>query len=307
MKVANKEELGFWGLAVSVLVLGVALIVVRPQEGARRSLGDALIIAAVLAITVDKYLKRRLVRELAHNVFHFLIGYDLPPEARDRIREIVTKSTLIRRDSELNYRIEVVPGDPEKVRVQLTSTFSLDNITSEELTYRFRTATACSARSGRFVRLWCHSRQSGAVYEYPPPELKMDGPDDEGNYWISGKEVKIPPRNFEKDLRFEIGCRYESVSEHRSDTENYEFMYPTLRVRVKIEYPEDEFTVVPVPKPSAMFGKFEWTYDRFFVSGEQVAIRWTRKGPVRRKSDPESFNFQREVPEPVAMSPKVGS
>jgi hypothetical protein len=306
MKLGDKEEIGFWALALGVLVAGVLLMQFLPEQMPLHSIGEALVIAATLAITVDKYLKRRLVKELLQNVFHFVIGYDLPAEARDRIREIVTKSTLIRRDCLLDYRIEVLPDDPDKVRIELTATLSLHNITSEELPYQFRTSTSSSNESGQVLRLWCRSRHAGSTYEYPPPELKLEGPDIEGNYWITGKELKIPPKNVEKDIKFEIGAKYETISKVRSDTEDYRFVYPTLGVKVRVEYSEDDFIVSPVPKPSANFGKCEWVYDRFFVSDEQVAIRWVRKAPPRRKTDTQDVTILRQQDVPNSLPPKTG-
>lgn len=297
MKITDKEELGFWAFALGVLVVGVVLVLnshkhesLKPIE----SIGEALMIAAALAITVDKYLKRRLMKDLLKSALPFLIGHDLPGEAQERIREILTKSTLIRRECLLDYKIEVPPDDPEKVRVELTATLLLDNVTSEDLTYQFRTCTSCcSCESAQVLRVWCRSRHADSAYEYPPPKLVPEGPDLEGNLWVTGKQLTIPPKNMEKDIRFEIGAKYETISKDQSDTEDYHFSHATLGVRVRVEYCEDAFTVYPVPKPSAVLGKSEWAYDRFFVPNEQVAIRWVRKALPRRKSDGADLSFPR--------------
>ncbi|WP_148666648.1 hypothetical protein [Streptomyces sp. MOE7] len=66
----------------SVLVLGIALTVIKFPilHGELKTLGEALIIAGVLALTVDVYLKTKLMREVGNLAIQSLFGANAPQE-----------------------------------------------------------------------------------------------------------------------------------------------------------------------------------------------------------------------------------
>ena len=78
----------FRATVLSLLVLGVMLLFIQlpyVDQAFTHSLGDALIIASVLAFTVDFYLKERVLREVSSDVSKYLVGYRLPEEVQNRI------------------------------------------------------------------------------------------------------------------------------------------------------------------------------------------------------------------------------
>ena len=91
-----RKALRFWILIALLFLAGIAFILI-PISSMTHSIGHAFLVAAVLAATVDLYLKERLYREVSHDVFQFMIGWELPIAVKDRIRELVTTSSLLRR------------------------------------------------------------------------------------------------------------------------------------------------------------------------------------------------------------------
>jgi len=63
------------------------------------SVAHALVIAGILALTVDGYLKARLLKEVMQDTAKYLIGYELPAEIQDRIHEIMG-TALVRHNCE---------------------------------------------------------------------------------------------------------------------------------------------------------------------------------------------------------------
>ena len=99
----EKKEFGLFILTMVVVGL-LSLISLRwLSEGwvIRRiiagSVGDALLVAALLAVTVDRYIKSDLIREASKDVHKYLVGYHLPEELKERIQEMMCEP-IIRRD-----------------------------------------------------------------------------------------------------------------------------------------------------------------------------------------------------------------
>jgi hypothetical protein len=82
----RRNTILFWFFVVAQLLVG-AWLLYHPILWARsffEALADALIIAGLLAVTVDLYLKTRLLKEVAGDVSKFFVGYSLPAEVRDQ-------------------------------------------------------------------------------------------------------------------------------------------------------------------------------------------------------------------------------
>jgi hypothetical protein len=80
-----------------IFLVGAFLIAVAiffPQSWSIRrslgsSLGEALIVAAILGFTVDKYIKEFLVRTVSRELFKYLVGYKLPEPIQNRLRDLM--------------------------------------------------------------------------------------------------------------------------------------------------------------------------------------------------------------------------
>jgi hypothetical protein len=129
-KIKNLRE---WPiLGIFFLVLGT-LGLYRCPATLGQKFSKALIIAGILTITVDPFVKRRLLREASKDIFHHLIGFSLPIEMRDRIKSIVLNTNLYRKDMELTCTFTRVP---DGVRIDFKYKFELINPSSETVPFR---------------------------------------------------------------------------------------------------------------------------------------------------------------------------
>jgi hypothetical protein len=124
-----------WAIGVGLSLLGISLVVVGNScwtwlnnlNGSLPALagafGEALLIAGLLAMLVDPFLKARLLREASRNLFEHIIGFDHEPEIKQRLRDIVFQTKLYRTNSRISF---AVAADAENtVSIQLTLEYEL--------------------------------------------------------------------------------------------------------------------------------------------------------------------------------------
>jgi MFS family permease len=84
-------------IVVGPLLIAVGLLVGTLSEVAiLQELRVALVIAGVLAVTVDPLIKGKAHREAVRDVFHHILGFSLPLPIRNRLLDIVKNTTLYR-------------------------------------------------------------------------------------------------------------------------------------------------------------------------------------------------------------------
>jgi hypothetical protein len=100
-----RVEMGFWGkpspgvLLGGMLFFGAAMIIVPAvlrwqwDQGIIRDLGTAVSIAALLALTIDRWLKT----QIAQDVFQAALGYVLPTEFREEVASVARFKFLCER------------------------------------------------------------------------------------------------------------------------------------------------------------------------------------------------------------------
>lgn len=71
--------------------------------------GEALVVAAFLAATVDLFVKERLTREVVREFSPAMIAHDLPRPLQEEVRNI-SLFEVFRESLEVEYRIEEMPG-----------------------------------------------------------------------------------------------------------------------------------------------------------------------------------------------------
>lgn len=158
------EQRAFWPLILSLIAAGVVLVATKNEF--LISLGHAALIAGVLAGTVDLYLKQRLLKEILLDASKFLIGYELPTEVKDRIRELIL-TPLIRRDFELRCELtELADGCYRSV---LEWSFEIDNLSHKPQTYQQSAESLENSKEEqpKFLEFRCDSTEPGASYVVP--------------------------------------------------------------------------------------------------------------------------------------------
>jgi len=170
-------------------------------------LGEALLIAGLLAFIVDRGIKNRLARD----ALSYMVGWEVPDSLREAIREIV-RLPCMRRGFVVTYSIEKcdVPGF-----VCLTSQtqFAVHNLTRRKQSYQYRSRV----ESLKFAELVKQGKSNATVYmktgisatdwdNDPLPEAKDDGDSIErsrtvditanGECWFRTERVQYYPENF---------------------------------------------------------------------------------------------------------------
>jgi hypothetical protein len=126
---------------VSPRVLGVILLVVgllllfkpelfpwlAPEQ--QRSFTDALLVASLLTLVVDPFIKGRLYREVSAGAFQYLLGFVQPPEIQDALWKLAFETKVYARDLRLDCCIE--REDERNVRLRIRSTVRIENPTSQ--------------------------------------------------------------------------------------------------------------------------------------------------------------------------------
>jgi hypothetical protein len=251
-----------WVLVIS-FVVGLELQRWFPS-GLGYSFGEALLIASILGATVDWYLKRRILREASADISKFLLGYSLPRDIQDQIRNLM-QTSLLRRGFEIRYEILRLGADRCKLNVD--ASFLLENFTNKPQPYT--QSLAFEAEENPQIK-----------------ELRLDSSDTKARYCLregdrltvqrtggvkaTGPGLKIGPLAWGKTYRF--GYRY-SIEFPSSYPDILSFDTITSGVVVRIIAPAD-LEVVAGVDDTCDVSPDRYEYKRVFLPGQHIRIRW---------------------------------
>lgn len=232
------------------------------------SLGASFVIAAVLSLTVDVYLKGRVLREVSSDVSKYLIGYRLPEAIQDRIRELL-QTQWIRRNCQIRCRLSVLADRPGYVRLEVTIADEMENITGETRIYQ-ETIEFEKHDFEKVIELRCDCDDPKSSYSLRGENLANEKKEEPGVIVARGKKVKIPPVKNNQGHPYRFTARYEIVHpEKYSDVVS--FSKPTMGVVLEIECPEN-FRVSA--SPADVETRNRWEYKRLFLPGDHIRFRW---------------------------------
>jgi hypothetical protein len=263
------------------IALGIVLLYIQVpylKEDFTRALGHAFIIAAILAATVDHYVKERVLREVSLDVSKYLVGYRLPEEVQDRIRELM-QSKWIRRKFEIRIAFAEL-SNGKKIKADIRISEEIQNITSEHLPYQDKIAFE-KHEPVKLLELKCDCDEEGYAYHLEGECLQKMTTESAGLITSKGKEVKIPPAAQSIGRSYRFGVRYE-VIQPTTFSEFISFNTPTIGVSVEItDAPQGcQFHLTPV---ADRVSHRRWEYKRLFAPGEHVRIIWVRDGNQVKK------------------------
>jgi hypothetical protein len=94
MKIAGR--LPYWAILSVLAIFGLLAIIIpsiyeiRVDHGVISAIGTALVVAAILGFTIDRWMKA----EIASDVFRAALGYILPKEFHDAIHNLISFSFM---------------------------------------------------------------------------------------------------------------------------------------------------------------------------------------------------------------------
>ena len=120
-----------FALMYGAVALGTLLIFVEPAhfKEESRGLGEALVIAGLLGLTVDSYLKRSLVREIGMLALRTLFGANAPQEYIDCLSDSLRDVTLVSLANDYSLRLE--PTDKDALKVISEVRVELINVSTQ--------------------------------------------------------------------------------------------------------------------------------------------------------------------------------
>lgn len=253
-------------------------------------MGDALMIAPILAIAVDQAAKQELLKEFAKDVSSHIIGRQLPEPMREYIRDYLDVEFL-RSTWDVTYEISPwkrKDGSIENGHVQLAtkSVFTMHNLTPKDRAYTFRYEVEDSwfPRIGdtRLTHASARPLVGGGGFDWPedklkPPLLKHD----KGVQW------------FEEDVTIGAGKRWHFVAESvecfrdSSTCPPFNAYYAVEAMTIAVRYPKSMFTVsltltfgdvadaAEVPTETA--DETTWRLTKPMLPGQGFIVTWQRK------------------------------
>jgi hypothetical protein len=243
-------------------LIGAALLWRYPAGYFRHSLGEAALISALLVMLVDPFLKARLLKEAARDIFHYLLGFDQQPEIKERLRAILLGTKLFRKNYNLRYQFTAVE---DGMRIQVEYDFELINPTDQTLSFdqvvQFETAERPELEYLSLV----------STQEKYHESVKLIPKQDDPLVLEAKKSVKIQPSS--RGITYRFGGKWCTTYPKQSWYAQH-FGFPTIGVTVTIDGP-DSFEVSATPTPLHE-GKV-WKYEGLFMPGNHFNIRWNPK------------------------------
>jgi hypothetical protein len=145
-------------VGIFLIALGVWGIWKAPEHSFRHQMAEATFIAGVLTVTVDPFLKRRLLKEASKDIFQHMLGFGLPLEIQNRLKDIAFKTNLYRKDMESTCTFE---QHANEVRIEFEYRFEIVNPSNHKTPFHQRLefekdekavlhSVSCSTQSGRY-------------------------------------------------------------------------------------------------------------------------------------------------------------
>lgn len=221
------RELTLWLFAIVLVGGGLALIRFGQKEW--KPAADAFIIAGLLAVTVDRYVKLRLRDDISRDVFFAALGIHLPAELKDEILAI-GDCKFVRRNMSVYYRLK---GSREDgfLYCDTETEFEMENLTSHPQSFEHnvwvgRAPHGCKEPEHPILFVKAEAQES---YEYTDKDLELEERDQERGWRC---RVKLAPRGtarFWATTRQILPSRFEDV---------YLLLQPTVGLKVRVDGPE---------------------------------------------------------------------
>jgi hypothetical protein len=254
----------------------------------RTGIAEALLIAVFLALTVDSYVKKRLIEDIAVNVSSYMMVSELPAILRQEFHEL-TRIHLYR-TLDLFYKIERTTD--QQIILTGEATFTLFNVRGETEPYRHYVAV-----QKPFAEIHGHKcinnitgkgvlNAEGHVANYEEEataDKDLGAPDVTGTYMECFRDVFIPKRG-----QADFFTRTTQVLPDQHE-EIYVNVMPGTHTIVRVDYPADMSVTVhfghrlrnqvrstPRVRPT------QWTLEYGILPYQPIIIEWRKTKPPQK-------------------------
>ena len=224
----------------------------------------AMLIAGVVTVAVDPFLKRRLLKEASADIFHHLLGFDLPVEIRESLRDfLLVKNRYYRR----NVIIEAGAETASDGMVDVTWTMRSDVVAVAATDYQ-QHASFEDAEQGRVLEASVTSTAHPKLnYTETMPLLTPDKNEPMVSAWF-GKKIKL-----KKGDKLHSYIKFVTRGP-RTGFSVTNFASSTINPRVKVSCSSD---LEIYASQSDQRSGDEYIYLKVFVPSDHIQIRWRPK------------------------------
>jgi hypothetical protein len=268
--------------------------------GPMASVGEGLIVAGVLAITVDTYLKKHLTQAVIRDVSPYLMGADLPDVLRSEVHALCA-TEIVRRDLEIDFHFIELPGEPDFISVTTKVQYRIENLADTVRSVPILVSVAKPYKpTADFIQIEDVGAinivdEKGATTRFeehasPAADLGADEGGDETvtRFRVWRRSMQIPPHSQGVTTRFWstthqiLPIEYQDafVSVHATIGHTVRATYPdSLSVHVQFGHRlYREAHQIPTARPTF------WRLDRAFAGRATTMIEW-RKRPTPLPKD----------------------
>jgi hypothetical protein len=277
-KTKQQDILRLASWLVAIFLIGSAILFVIPTDGRwwtgpLHGIGEALIVGAVIGVTVETYAKRRLLHEISSDVFVHIFGHALPIELRGRITQMVRVDKIFR-SFHVHYRLSRL--NDHEVRVEVSMEYEVENLSNHALPHPLAlflekqdrpdvSEFRCDCEDDEASR-FCYSANSGVKVSNKPGEA--------GVLQVVAKEISLKP-----NVKYPITARY-SLTLPEDGSDICCFGQPTMGVVITVDACPPDLTVdVGSLRKDTVTTPNRWTFPGAFLENETIRVRW-RKRPV---------------------------
>ena len=258
---AEHRRIRIWMLAISIIALAVVILWRLPANRFMSQVADALLVAGLLALLVDPFLKRDLLIEASRGIFIHLLGFEHHPALKDKLKEIIFETKLLR--SELR---QVVTVEPANEGFWVTVEYEADVVNPTNTPVQYGPSIEWDmAHKPRVLRLALTSSDGKAKWTEREIQLRESEP---GVQIAKPHQVSLRP-----GVTCHVSGEYQLFSKH-----GYLITYmgrPTLKMSVRLNTPDDyEYSATRADIQNSNY----WEYNSILMKGDHVTVRWRKRG-----------------------------
>jgi hypothetical protein len=252
--------------AILLVAIGILTMYCLRRCELAKGIGEALIVAGTLSFGIDPLLKRDLLEEASRGIFIHLLGFEHHPQVKDKLREIVFGTTLLRAKCDIQCWIEI-KDDSFLFTAEYTQ--ELVNPTNNPIDYQ-QSVEWDMAHKAKMIEMSFHS--SDGKYKWSSSDIEVKETPDQGVNTAKGKKFTIQPSS--KNVSYKGIAKYQIKTLHGYVTFN--MGRPTLNLTLRAIGIPPGYEVRA--SPSDIENQNYWEYTGIRMRGEHVTMRWRKIG-----------------------------
>lgn len=254
-----------WMFAALLIIAGLAAIKYLPDNRVAATAADAVLIAGILALGVDPLMKRDLLTEASRGIFVHLLGFEHHPQVKDKLKQIVFETKLLR-----NRLSNAITIEPREEGFLVTVDYETEIINPTNTTVPFQPFIEWDASHRPTVPRMSFAASDGSEKWTETNVVLQES--EPGVLSAKPHRVDIKP-HAKGDIGYHSCGTYKLITKH-----GYLLQYmglPTLQVSFRVTVPDGY--EVSASEGAVHIGDL-WDYRGIRMVGEHITVRWRKSG-----------------------------